>query len=159
MKILDACVGGAEIYEGMNNNLKDDFVSIDIRKGRFSFKFKTNTPTRRIIVRPKILATMKVLPFRDNTFDCIIIDPPHIYFGKTSLMNMLYGSWKKSERIGTVYKANIEFKRVLKNNGVLILKIMPVDKYKYMRLLDNFVFFLPIQSKKQAMWLIGILKS
>ena len=165
------------MYKGRERLLKDNFISIDIRKGDFTEEYNKYRPIGKsaiskenIIIKPIILANMKYLPFKDKIFDVIICDPPHLNINKNTFMGIKYGSWDKEERIATIYKANIEFARVLKDNGVLILKIMPDQVNSYEQLLTNFIFFLPIQTIKDrgcmsskeaklaAIWLIGIKK-
>ena len=174
MLILDACVGAEKIYQGMNKLLKENFISIDIRKGDFkpelgNYKYLGEN---KIIINPTILADMKYLPFKDETFDVIIMDPPHYSFGKNckTAMALEYGSWTKQDKIVNIYNANKEFKRCLKKNGTLIIKVMSEDKDRYINLFNNFIFYLPIQTirdrgcmsskeaKLAAIWLIGILK-
>jgi len=171
MLILDACVGSAKMYKGREKLLKDNFISIDIRKGDFSYKPEQTVAPIPIIIKPTILADMKYLPFKDKTFNVIICDPPHLIGNEKSFMCKEYGYWKnKNQRVSTFYKANIEFARVLKDNGMLILKIMPDQINSYEQLLTNFIFYLPIQTirdrgcmsskeaKLAAIWLIGIKK-
>jgi len=171
MLILDACVGAEKIYQGMNKLLKENFISIDIRKGDFSYEPKYNRIAKTtVIVKPLILADMKHLPFKDKIFDVIICDPPHMQLSEKSMMYAEYGSWTKNDKIVSFYKTNEEFKRCLKPNGILIVKIMPEDKDRVISLFNNFIFFLPIQTirphgcitpketKLGAVWLIGILK-
>ena len=170
MLILDACVGSEKIYQKRNKLLKDCFIGIDIRKGDFSIpKDNHYLSASEIIVKPTILANMKTLPFKDNIFDVIICDPPHLS-SVTERYNRYYTSWSKIETISTIYKANIEFNRILKKNGTLILKILPESINRYESLLNNFIFYLPIQTvrpkgcikskeaKLAAIWLIGIKK-
>ena len=177
MLILDACVGAANIYYNRERLLKDDFISIDIRKGDFTEEYNKYRPIGKsaiskenIIIKPIILANMKYLPFKEKIFDVIICDPPHLNISKNTFMGVKYGSWNKNERTATIYRANMEFARVLKDNGMLILKILPEVKDNYESLFTNFIFYLPIQTirdrgcmsskeaKLAAIWLIGILK-
>jgi hypothetical protein len=169
MIILDVCVGSEKIYFGMNKNLKDSFIGIDIRKGDFSFEKREGCVTSHsIIVKPLILASMKLLPFKDKSINVIVMDPPHLNLGKNSFMGRAYGSWNRQELVSTIYRANEEFKRVLVDNGTLIIKILPEDKDRYISLLNNFTFFLPIhvirqqgclntkEAKLAACWYVGI---
>ena len=173
MLILDACVGAAKMYNNWHKSLGDNFISIDIRKGDFTLEQKegvSRVGKESCIVKPTILANMKTLPFKDKIFDVIICDPPHLDISKNSFTYVLYGSWSKGERTSTIYQANKEFARVLKNNGMLILKILPEVRDNYESLFSNFIFYLPIQTirdrgcmsskeaKLAAIWLIGILK-
>lgn len=169
--ILDACCGAEKIYQGWQENLGDDFISIDIRKGDFSIKTSKNCATVPGIVKPKVLADMKFLPFKTGSIDEIVIDPPHMHCGLTGFMGKLWGSWDQKETVETLKAVNIEFKRVLTPKGRLTLKIMPNLWEVYKKLLSNFVFYLPIQSVRAqgcmkpkelrfaAFWAIGTVKS
>ena len=59
-----------------------------------------------------------------------------------------------------------EFKRVLKPNGMLLLKIFAARRVLYETILTNFTFFLPIEFKSQSNlssekvgWYVAILKA
>ena len=108
---------------------------------------------------------MRYLPFKMNTFDAIVCDPPHMDTPPQSFMFEKYGSWNRSDIIRTMKLANIEFARVLKPKGLLLLKIFKKDYQLYETLLSNFTFFLPIEftsksnlSKVEVGWYIGVLK-
>jgi hypothetical protein len=168
--ILDVCVGPEKIYSGMNKKLGDNFVSIDIRKGVFSFKNDSQITENVVIVKPTVVANMRSLPFSDSSISKIICDPPHMVCGKTGFGYRLWGSWDIDERINTLGDINEEFNRVLSDGGTLIIKIIPEQFYLFEELLTNFIFFLPIhtvgqhgcintkESKKAAIWYIGCKK-
>jgi len=170
MRILDVCVGAAKIYQGMQEQLDDNFVSIDIRKGDFSFQHGSMVAPTKIIVKPTIIADMRYLPFQDGVFDGVVADPPHLDCGLVAFMGKAYGSWDQHEIIAVMKKANLEIARVLREHGSFTLKIMNKDKDRYLSLLKNFVFYLPVQtfrvrgcmpskeSKNGAIWLLGIKK-
>jgi ubiquinone/menaquinone biosynthesis C-methylase UbiE len=144
--ILDVCVGGEKIYQRWQENLGDEFLSIDIRKGDYSYQTKASVAKVPVVVKPKVLADMKYLPFKDGSMDSIVCDPPHMDCGLTGFMAKAWGSWDQKETVATLKVANKEFSRVLKPHGTLILKIMPNLWPTYKKLLSNFIFFLPIQS-------------
>lgn len=167
--ILDACCGAEKIYHGYQHALDDQqLITIDIRRGDFSYKSKTSVTKTSVIVEPKVLADMRHLPFKDNIFDIIVCDPPHMDCGLTGFMPRAWGSWNQKETISIMKMANIEFSRCLKNNGTLILKVMGDIFPRYQKMLSNFKFFLPIQtirpngcmeskeSKKAALWFVAI---
>lgn len=77
---------------------------------------------REIVIDPDIVGDFKKMPFEDETFDTVVFDPPHlIRAGKNSWLAAKYGilpkRWK--EEIGQGFK---ECLRVLKSNGVIIMK-------------------------------------
>lgn len=171
MLVLDACVGGAKMYDGYHRNLGDAFVSIDIRKGIWLQESDKRLVKKPLIVKPTVLADMKKLPFRDGVFDEIDIDPPHFSCGLHSFLRLYYGSWTQTELKESIINANAEFARALRPNGMLVLKIMPTDREVYEKLFNNFVFHWPIKtvrpsgickgSRKEenaALFLIGLKK-
>jgi hypothetical protein len=48
-------------------------------------------------VRPDVVASSKMLPFRDGTFDFIVFDPPHVNGGAKSNISMDYGHHTTAE--------------------------------------------------------------
>jgi hypothetical protein len=140
MLVLDACVGGAKMYDGWHKNLGDSFISIDIRKGEWLQESDKRLCKKPLIVKPIVLADMKFLPFRGGIFDEINMDPPHFSCGLHSFLRLYYGSWSQEEVKESIKTANMEFARVLRPNGMLVLKIMPTDLDLYQKLLTNFVF-------------------
>jgi len=169
--ILDVCCGAEKIYQNNQLNLPDnEFISIDIRKGDFSYKSKSMRAPTQIIVNPTILTYMQNLPFKNNIFNIIVCDPPHMNCGLSGYMGKAWGSWSQQETITTMKKANDEFARVLKPSGTLVLKVMKPMFPQFKELLTNFIFFLPIQTvrprgcmesreaKESALWFIGIKK-
>jgi len=141
--ILDVCVGSAGFYHNRHLKLEEEFIGIDVRKGDFSYKSPSGWAQVRVVIKPTILADMKHLPFRENLFNMIIMDPPHTDAGLTSWLALHYGTWSQKETIETLRKTNLEFKRVLKPHGSLILKLLPRQVPLYETLLKNFCFFYP----------------
>lgn len=170
MIVLDACVCAEKIYHGWQDKLNGDFIGIDIRKGNFSHKYPSNYTEIKVIIKPTVLADMKFLPFQDSSIDSIVFDPPHMDCGLTGFMAKSWGSWTQSETIRTLRVVNDEFSRVLKVPGTIVLKIMPRSFPLYETLLKNFVFYLPIQTKRSigawknkqdreaALWAVGMKK-
>ena len=92
-------------------------------------------------VKPDIVASATHLPFRDNIFDSIYCDPPHLMrVGLTGLQEMKrkrllggwsaltpferYGFWKtQKEWLGFVRESGPEFARCIKESGSLHYKI------------------------------------
>ncbi|MCK4386015.1 MAG: hypothetical protein KAW52_07100 [candidate division Zixibacteria bacterium] len=169
--ILDVCFGSGGFYHKRHLRLRENFVSIDIRKGDFTYKTPKAWSPTRVIIKPLILADMQFLPFKNATFNLIVFDPPHTDAGLDTFLGKSYGSWNQKERIRTCRKANLEFQRVLKPHGIIILKVLPRQFPIYETLLKNFAFFLPIytyrlrgsytQDKGKnlgAVWFLGQLK-
>lgn len=77
---------------------------------------------RQLVIDPDILADFRELPFDDETFYLVVLDPPHLHqIGKNTWLAAKYGSllptWETDIRGGVE-----EAMRVLKPNGVLIFK-------------------------------------
>lgn len=77
---------------------------------------------RDIVVSPDIIADFRKLPFKDDEFDLIIFDPPHlIHAGDNSWLKLKYGLLPKDW--STYIKAGFdECMRVLKPTGTLLFK-------------------------------------
>lgn len=145
-----------------------EFITMDIRKGDFSFKNKSSVAKCYVIVKPMILADMRYLPFKDGVFDIIICDPPHMDCGLTGFMAKAWGSWNQRETIDIMKMSNMEFSRCLRPRGTLILKVMADIMPRFQKMLKNFRFFLPIQTvrahgcmvskeaRKAALWYVAI---
>jgi len=89
----------------------------DIRKERHKL-----CDGRNLEILPDIVFDYKNLPFKNNTFKLVVLDPPHLI--KCGDKSWLY---KKYGRLGFDWKNDIrkcfsECFRVLENNGVLIFK-------------------------------------
>jgi hypothetical protein len=148
--ILDACVGGAMMYDGWQNRLGSSFISIDIRKGNYLQENDSRLSAKTLVVKPTVLADLKHLPFKDGVFEGIVCDPPHFACGIHSFLRLYYGSWDHQEVKQSVKAANVEFARVLKDGHSLLLKIMPTDLETYQKLLTNFVFYLPMKTVRPS---------
>jgi len=113
-RILDACCGSRMFWFNKNN---PDVVFMDKRKIN-----TTLCDGRQLIVDPDIIGDFTDIPYKSNRFDMVIFDPPHlIHVGKTSWLALKYGliegDWKDMVRKGFT-----ECMRVLKKDGVLIMK-------------------------------------
>ena len=167
--ILDVCCGSEMMYKGAQAELDDnEFITMDIRKGDFSFKSGSPITETHVVVSPTVLANMRSLPFKDSVFDIIICDPPHMDCGLTGFWGKKYGSWNQQDTIDTMKLANDEFSRCLKDRGTLVLKVIADIMPRFQKMLKNFKFFLPIQTvraqgylklretQNSALWYIAI---
>jgi SAM-dependent methyltransferase len=125
MKILDATCGSKTIWYQKNHPL---VTFMDKREGKYYHATEINT--KEIVrVNPNIVADWtKILPFDNNEFDMIVFDPPHIISSTSCEMTNRYGrlnpsSWRKELKKGIK-----ELFRVLKPNGVFILKWAETSK-------------------------------
>jgi hypothetical protein len=132
--ILDATAGNRHIW-GKNK----------YPEGVVFFDKETN-----LKIPADVIGTWDKLPFPDNSFDCIIFDPPHVtHFSETSIHlnpkedGKVWGCWwggfkGKNHMVREIYKAQREFSRVssrlcLKwnDNGVGVDPILTLfDRWK-----------------------------
>lgn len=113
-RILDACCGARMFWFDKNN---PDVVFMDKRKVSAML-----CDGRQLVVNPDVIGDFTDIPYADNWFNMVVFDPPHlIHAGKTSWLALKYGTiegdWKDMIRKG--FK---ECLRVLKKDGVLIMK-------------------------------------
>lgn len=124
--ILDATAGNRTIYTTKD---VDAIIYLDME--------------RKLERKPTIFADNTKTPFLDKTFDTVFYDPPHAYGVKTGRhvhpskqaamekgvdpndVSCYYG-WDKyntqMQLIGHVHRAQKEFRRILKDDGLLWLK-------------------------------------
>lgn len=124
--ILDATAGNRKMWRNKNN---PNIIYLDVE--------------RNLEVKPTIVADNTATPFRDKTFDTIFYDPPHAYGSYDFFYNFKtldecrkvypsarstpsYYGWEKfktkSSLIRHLYMASKEFKRILKDDGLLWFK-------------------------------------
>jgi len=165
--ILDACCGTKIMYHGREEILGDELISIDIRKEEETIIGTRKGNIKRIrSVKPTVMADMKHLPFKDSVFEAVIFDPPFLDLSLSRFFRNMYGSWTEKETIQHLRAVNIEFKRVLQQEGILMLKVFKKRFQLYEALLTNFSFFLPIEYKSKSNlssevtgWYIATLKA
>jgi ubiquinone/menaquinone biosynthesis C-methylase UbiE len=113
MKILDPCCGSKMIYYDKNCPM---VTFGDIRES------ETNLcDGRSLSIKPDMLVDVTKLDFKDEEFDIVVFDPPHlIYAGDTSWLKLKYGSLDKADYKNWLKKAFCECFRVIKNDGIMI---------------------------------------
>ena len=125
-RILDPCCGTKAFWFDKEN---PDVEFCDIREIDHEelWKSKDGKAVRFISVRPNKICDVTDLPFDDNTFYHVVLDPPHLmHVGENAWLYKKYGKlpkeWKKF-----IHDAFCECLRVLKPNGTLIFKWSEVD--------------------------------
>jgi len=129
--ILDATAGNRVIWR-LKNPPNVIFLDVETRLPR----------------KPDIYADNRLMPFRNEVFDMIIFDPPFSWGEEFGVYNRYvnekrrieeskgtkpftyYGADKyksRGELISAIYKTQVELSRVLKSDGVLMLKWGEVD--------------------------------
>ena len=114
MKILDACCGSRMFWFNKENT---ETIYMDNRTEDTRL-----CDSRRLIVKPDIIADFRNMPFEDESFYLVVFDPPHLLRGgDKSFLKLKYG------RLNSTWKDDIEQGlsecwRVLKQNGTMVFK-------------------------------------
>lgn len=113
-RILDMCCGSRMFYFDKQD---PNVLFADIREVH-----DTLCDGRKLDVVPDIIADCTDLPFKDETFEMVVFDPPHLLkVGQNSWLFKKYG--KLPENWQAFINDSIhEGMRVLKTNGTLIFK-------------------------------------
>lgn len=115
VKILDVCCGSKMFYFNKENK---DVTFMDIRKESHIL-----CDGREIKIIPDIVADFRNIPFKDEEFDHVVFDPPHLErVGESSWLFKKYGrlnceTWPQDIKTGFE-----ECFRVLKVGGTLVFK-------------------------------------
>ena len=109
-------------------------------------------------VLPDVQADYKNIPFKDDTFNLVLYDPPHIIrksANETGFMAMRYGKLTKATWKENISQGFMECWRVLKPGGTLIFKWSEGDKLGT-ELLDLFpsvpLFATRVGKTKKTIW-------
>jgi SAM-dependent methyltransferase len=122
--VLDACCGARMFWFDPKDPRA---IFMDIREGEYPKDFGTPATKGRkpVVVKPDVLADYAAMPFADESFSLVVLDPPHHSAARMgSGMNIIrnaYGvllpGWEENLRRGFE-----ECFRVLRANGVLVFK-------------------------------------
>lgn len=126
MKILDATSGSRSIWYQKKHPL---VVFMDQRIEEYQDPRKDRYFVHR--VRPMVKGQWENLPFKDETFDMIIFDPPHLIRGRQEKrihLEMKYGALYSDNWKQVIKEGVTELFRVLKPNGFFIFKWNEVNK-------------------------------
>lgn len=130
-KILDATCGSRTIWFNKNH---PNAIYCDRRKEEHYNIWKNDSgkAERACIIDPDVVCDFTDLPFEDNTFSLVVLDPPHLIRAKeTAWLVKKYSKLDETwpEMLHDGFK---ECMRVLKPDGVLIFKWseydIPADK-------------------------------
>lgn len=114
--ILDVCCGGRQFWFDKKQN---NTIYMDIRREEKGFQ--DHRPNKEI--QPDLLADFRFLPFPDNYFKLVVMDPPHIIAtGPLFRMTKEYGWLEQDEWWQDIRNGFNECWRVLQDLGVLIFK-------------------------------------
>ena len=120
--ILDACCGGRMFYFDKHD---PRVVGQDIRTVPLH---KIESNGSYFEVRPDVVGDFREMKFPDESFSCVIFDPPHLNCGKSSFMFYKYGTLLTETWKDDLARGFAECFRVLKPNGTLVFKWC--DSYK-----------------------------
>jgi len=116
--ILDPMCGPQLMYFGEPQNV----LTCDIRDETFVKYRDKGTRAEILHVKPEMIADVRNLPFEDETFYLVILDPPHLTGpGATGYQCKQYGRLPKDWQ-EFIRKMFAECFRVLRPNGTLIFK-------------------------------------
>lgn len=127
MKILDATAGSRSIWYQKKHPF---VVFMDKRIEEYQDPRKDRYFVHR--VKPMIKGIWENLPFKDETFDMVVFDPPHLIKDRTKWgrihLEMKYGALYTDNWKHEIQKGSMELFRVLKPNGTFIFKWNEVNK-------------------------------
>ena len=137
MKILDATAGFRGIWFGKNHPL---VTFLDKRSGKYYYMSKSGKK-KCTEIKPDIVCEWKDIDYPDNTFDMIVFDPPHIIQDANCNMIVDYGNLSKDTWRNDLKIAFKQLFRILKPNGVFILKWNECNKP-----IDNIIKLCPYRA-------------
>lgn len=115
MKILDVACGSKMFYFQRDH---PNVIFMDIRE-----HYEELDSGHKINVAPDIVGDFRDIPFKDNEFDLVVFDPPHlIRAGDNSWMAKKYGKLERETWPQDIKQGFDECMRVLKPTGTLIFK-------------------------------------
>ena len=112
--VLDACCGSKMLWFDKDNSLA---LFSDVRE-----LDTTLCDGRPLVIKPDELNDFRDLPYGDESFKLVVLDPPHLKrAGDESWLALKYGKLTKEWR-ADLSEAFSECFRVLEDNGVLVFK-------------------------------------
>lgn len=119
-RVLDMACGSRMFW---HNREHPNAIYLDNRQASYLLPDKsTRGGVRALTIRPTVQADFTNLPFRNDQFDCVVFDPPHLIgAGKNGWLAKKYGVLP-SEWKDIVTRGFDEGFRVLRPNGMFILK-------------------------------------
>src|SRR3712207_4882255 len=111
--ILDVCCGSKMFYFDKSPK---DVIFMDIREETHIL-----CDGRELSIKPDIMGDFRKIPFKDDYFDMVVFDPPHLKnIGESSWMAKKYGVLNKDTWKEDIKQGFRECMRVLKPCGTLI---------------------------------------
>ncbi len=141
MKILDVACGSKMFYFQKEH---PNVTFMDIRE-----HYEELDSGHKINVKPDIIGDFRNIPFKDNSFDLVVFDPPHlIKAGDNSWLVKKYGKLSADTWPQDIKQGFDECMRVLKPTGTLIFK-WNEDQIKLKEILDV-IGYKPLFGNKRA---------
>lgn len=141
MKILDVACGSKMFYFQKDH---PNVTFMDIRE-----HYEELDSGHKINVKPDIIGDFRNIPFKDNSFDLVVFDPPHlIKAGDNSWLVKKYGKLSADTWPQDIKQGFDECMRVLKPTGTLIFK-WNEDQIKLKEILDV-IGYKPLFGNKRA---------
>ncbi|RLI32963.1 hypothetical protein DRO51_00585 [Candidatus Bathyarchaeota archaeon] len=139
-KFLEYASKLPKVEKGLEKFIDSDYKILDVTAGFRKFWIgKDTTQVLFLDIRkeckPDIVADNEHLPLRDNLFEVVFYDPPHLFkqgetFYRTRFGLLYYAFKTKHDFLKNLKNVNIEASRVLKKDGKLIVKWSCEDEPK-----------------------------
>lgn len=125
-RVLDPCCG-SKMFWFDRNNPDVEFCDVRVVDREMIWESKDGTRKAFLTIAPDRIADVTNLPYEDNTFWHIVLDPPHLKkICENAWLCKKYGKLPKDwQRF--IRGAFDECFRVLKPNGTLIFKWSEID--------------------------------
>ena len=118
--ILDATCGSRQIWFQKN---EPHTIYCDKRQEHYEGNFGSNNAHRVLDISPDMICNFTDLPFPSESFNLVVLDPPHLIGESGAWMKKAYSFYESKEQaIKDVSDGIRECMRVLKIGGVLIFK-------------------------------------
>ena len=147
--ILDVCCGSKMFYF---DKTPKDVIFMDVRQETYIL-----CDGREAGIKLDIVGDFRQIPFKDNYFEMVIFDPPHLVkAGQNSWLAKKYGVLNKETWKDDIRQGFVECMRVLKSKGTLIFK-WNEDQIKISQIL-NIIDYKPLCGNRRSKthWLIFI---
>lgn len=116
--ILDACCGGRQFWFDKEN----PHVLFSDKRVMPPTMVGTGKNARVRKCMPDIVNDFRNMSYKDESFQMVVFDPPHLFLGENSFMSKSYGALNKETWQEDITKGFSECFRVLKTGGTLIFK-------------------------------------
>ena len=123
-EILDVTFGNGRFWAThTEQSIGRDIVGLDLRMG-------DELTGRRDLTRAQVKGTWESLPFQRHSFDVVVCDPPFTARGGLKWIHEQRYTSNQSYRalIVSLERAALEFARVLRPDGLVLIKLMDITE-------------------------------